>query len=120
MKITKNYLRYLIKETLQQGSTVDILATLRQNLPLIVNNKLFDQDKRSIAEQMLEDLKRYEKNPDSFSKEDLSVATKYKLHEMLAHIEFLHKMREDSKELRELNNVYHELMKVYNILPQSR
>lgn len=119
MKLTKSYLRSLIAETLQQGSTIDILATLKQNLPIIINNKLVSSDKSELAASMISDLKEYQRMTDqgkSFSIEDLSKATRYKIGQILLHIENLHKLKEGDSALKELATAYYELLKVYKIL----
>lgn len=123
MKLTKSYLRSLIAEALQQGSTVDILATLKQNLPIVITNKLVSQEKRELASVMIEDLKSYQRMTDqgkSFSSEDLSKATRYRIGQILLHIENLHRLKEGDPALKELATAYYNLLEVYKVLPEPK
>ncbi len=123
MKITKSYLRSLIKETLQQGSTVDVLATLQKNLPIVAKSKLLVPSVASKAAEMLEDLKSYQRITDrgeNLSQKEVSGATRYSLYGILKNIQDLHSTASKDPGMNELAIAYNELLKVYKLLPTPR
>lgn len=123
MKITKSYLRNLIKEAIQQGSAPDVLAVLKQNLPTVAKSKLVVPGVANLAGEMLEDFKSYQRISDKG--EDISKyvssAVRHNLYKILKHISDLHSSNANQGgEMNDLAIAYNELLKVYKVLPAPR